>query len=198
MSQMNQEILFTNLLNPNSDSMKTPRLTIFFLLLLFCNETNGQSAKNALFMEAGGGGLIYSLNYERTFKYNLAGRAGISFLQIRENQTEKTLNLMSFPLSLSYLQNLRGNVHFVEFGIGVMNLYTDGDLVEYKGARDFFVNPFAIAGYRYKPKGKRWDLRAGLTPFIGTKSLSNPTEQGFQPFGSKIQLWGSLGIGYSL
>ncbi len=104
---------------------------------------------------------------------------------------------MSIPLSISYLQNIYKQKHYFEVGLGTMDLITSGDLVEYKGVTDIFFNPYLIAGYRYRPIDKNWNFKLSFTPFYGTKSLTNPTDQGFRPFGSKFQAWGNLGVGYS-
>lgn len=160
-------------------------------------QANAQAYKNSLNIELGGGGLAYSINYEHFFSKKFAPRIGMSFLHIRERQTEKSLVVMSFPVSLHYLQNIHNEAHFLEAGFGTMNLITTGDLVEYKGVTDIFLNPFIHLGYRYRPAQKRWNFLIGFTPFYGIKSITNPTEQGFRPFGSKVQLWGTIGVGYN-
>ena len=176
--------------------MKT-KINLFFALSIFTISLNAQELKHAVTLEIGGGGLLYSINYEHNIKQNFVARAGISLLLIKEKQTEKTLNVISIPLSFSYLQNIYHDKHYLEIGIGTMNLITSGDLIEYKGVTDIFLNPYLIAGYRYRPIDKNWNFKLGFTPFYGTKSLTNPTEQGFKPFGRKIQLWGNIGIGYN-
>jgi len=176
--------------------MKT-KIIIFFALSIFTTNLNAQELKHAVTLEIGGGGLLYSINYEHYLKQYFVARAGISFLLIKEKQTEKSLKIVSIPLSFSYLQNIYHDKHYLEIGIGTMDLITSGDLIEYKGVTDIFLNPYLIAGYRYLPIDKKWNLKLSFTPFFGTKSLTNPTEQGFKPFGSKIQLWGNIGIGYS-
>jgi len=171
-------------------------------ILLFTTTLSGlnlhsQDFKNSLLIETGGGGLAYSINYEHLVKQKFVARAGFSYFLIMENQTEKMLNVITIPLSFSYLLNIKSNKHFVEMGIGTMDLITSGDLIEYKGVTSIFLNPYLIAGYRYRPTDKRWTYKISLTPFYGTKNLPNPTDQGFMPFGRKIQMWGTVGIGYN-
>lgn len=173
------------------------KLIILFIIPLFTLNLQAQELKNSITIELGGGGLAYSINYENLIKQNFVARAGFSYLLIMENQTEKVLNVITIPLSFSYLQNIKSNKHFIEMGIGTMDLITSGNLVEYKGVTDIFINPYLIAGYRYRPADKKWTFKLSLTPFYGTKSLTNPTDQGFVPFGRKIQMWGTLGIGYN-
>jgi len=176
--------------------MKLKTIALFTISLLVV-QLQGQELKNSFTIEIGGGGLVYSINYENLVNQKIVARAGLSYFLLIENQTEKTLNVITVPLSVSYLLNISRKKHFLEMGIGTMDLITSGDLVEYKGVTDFFINPFLIAGYRYRPIDKKWTFKISLTPFYGTKSLTNPTDQGFMPFGSKIQLWGTIGMGYN-
>lgn len=180
--------------------MKFTTSFLSILTLLFISiETNAQDSanyKNSVMLEIGGNGLAYSVNYERFLsnKFNL--RAGVSFLKIIENQTDKSIIFMSYPISFSYLINLNNQKHYIETGVGTMNLVTSGDLIEYKGVTNYYVNPFLNLGYRYEPSKSRFLYRIGLSPFLGTTSLTNPTEQGFRPLGSEIQVWGYIAIGY--
>lgn len=173
-------------------------LSILTLLLisLSSNAQDVSNYKNAVMLEIGGNGFIYSVNYERFLSKNINGRAGFSGWKIIENQTNKSMIVISFPISFNYLINLSNQKHFIETGIGVMNLITSGDLVEYKGVTNYYLNPFINLGYIYKPTKNRLSYRAGLSPFLGTKSFINPAKQSFQPLGSKMQIWGYIGIGY--
>lgn len=172
------------------------KLIILFTIPLFVLNLQAQDLKNSITIELGGG-LAYSINYENLIQQKFVARAGFSYLLIKENQTEKTLNIVTIPLSINYLQNIKRNKHFIEIGVGTMDLITSGDLVEYKGITDVFINPYLIAGYRYRPIDEKWSFKLSLTPFYGTKSLTNPTDQGFMPLGSQIQMWGTVGIGYN-
>lgn len=167
--------------------------------LIISSKTYAQDSsnyKNSVMLEIGGNGLAYSINYERFLNKNINARAGFSLFKIIENQTDKSMIVMSYPISFNYLINLARQKHLIETGIGVMNLVTSGDLVEYKGVTNYYLNPFLNLGYRYEPTKNRFLYRIGLSPFLGTTSLTNPTEQGFQPLGSKVQIWGHIGIGY--
>jgi hypothetical protein len=159
---------------------------------------NAQHSNNAVSIELGGGGLLYSLNYEHFVAQNFVLKAGFSFFAVEERQTDKSMQVLSLPLSVSYLQPIYKQKHYLEVGIGNMNLITNGDLVEYKGSTDIFLNPYLLVGYRYKHHSQKWQLKMNFTPFYGTKSIITPTEQGFRPFGSTVQLWGGLGFVYLL
>ncbi|MFW5707189.1 MAG: hypothetical protein ACOC12_04655 [Bacteroidota bacterium] len=173
------------------------KLVILVIITTLGLSLQAQDQKNAITLEIGGGGFLYSINYEFLSSKKIVARVGFSYTLFLENQTEKSLNLISAPLSVSYLQNIYNNRHFLELGLGAMNLVTSGDMVEYKGVTDIFINPYLVAGYRFWPLDRPWNLKIGLTPFYGTRSLIHPTDQGFSPLGSKVQVWGYAGIGYS-
>lgn len=181
------------------------KLYAYFLsiltLILVSLKTNAQDSsycKNAAVFEIGGNGLTYSFNYERFVSKKFNARAGFSIFKIIENQTDKSMIVMSYPISFNYLINLSKQKHFIETGLGVMNLITSGDLVEYKGVTNYYLNPFLNFSYRFEPTKNRFLYRIGLSPFLGTTSLTNPTEQGFQPLGNKVQIWGHIGVGYKI
>lgn len=171
-------------------------LATVMVAVMITGKAQAQEDQNAVFFELGGNGLAYGFHYDRHIDYNIHGRAGFSIFRVIENQTEKSLLVMSFPLSFNYRYDLSQGKHFLEGGLGIMNLVTTGDLVEYQGITNYYLNPFINAGYLYKPPGQKWIYKAALTPFLGTKSVTNPTEQGFQPFGNAFQIWGTLGVGY--
>ena len=171
------------------------RCAVLFFVLLALG-SSAQQTKHAFAVELGGGGLLYSLNYERSLTQHINARAGGSFLVLQENGTDKGLAVLSFPLSAAYRVPIGATHHSGEAGIGIMNLLTRGDLVEFGGATDLYLNPFLIVGYRYHNPSQRMSYRVAFTPFLGTKSAITPTEQGFAPLGRPFQLWGSIGIGY--
>jgi hypothetical protein len=179
------------------------KLAKYILLLLFWTlislksmAQESKTFKNAVVVELAGNGLVYSFNYERHSKKDIYLRFGVSMWRIIENQTEKSITVMSYPISLNHLINLGNQKHYLDTGIGVMNLITTGNLVEYKGLTNYYLNPFVNLGYRYSPSKNSFTYKIGFSPFWGTKSWFHPTNQGFQPLGNNIQIWGYLGIGY--
>lgn len=179
--------------------MKTLKLIAVILVsIFFLTPTKAQhtkSFKNTVALDLGGNGLVYSINYERDVNTFSNMRVGFSFWKILENQTDNSLSVMAFPISYNFLFDLKDNTHFLETGPGLMNLITYGNLTEFKGATNVYLNPFVNIGYAYRSPEKKMSYRAGLSPFLGTKSLTNPTFQGFRPLGAEIQLWGYVGVG---
>src|SRR5262245_17479119 len=70
--------------------------------------TSERDAKNALYLELGGPGLLYSVNYDRAFG-DFAGRIGIGYLSLSagaetaEGGTEASASFLAVPISVSYL-----------------------------------------------------------------------------------------------
>jgi len=172
-------------------------LLILVSLSLKCFAQDSSSLKNGLSVEVGGNALLYSVNYERNLSTKAVAKGGMSIWKVIENQTNKSLTIMCYPVSFNYLFHLRTPKHAIETGMGVMNLITSGNLVEYKGVTNYYINPFLNVGYRYSPAKNPFWYGVGLSPFLGTKSLTHPTEQGFLPLGNNVQLWGYLRIGYA-
>ncbi len=170
------------------------------ILSLAYHASAGQALvpKQAITLEIGGKGLLYNISYEHNAGNNIIMSAGFSFVHLSEKQTNNASTVLSFPLSVSYLYNFTNTQHYSEIGIGTTNLLTTGDLTEYGGITDLFINPTLIVGYRFYPTGKKWSLKASFTPFYGTKSLSNNEGTAFKPFGKQLQPWGGFGFSYEL
>ncbi len=84
---------------------------VFFALHYGAAIAQADFKKNDIYIEAGGNGLIYSLNYERQLlrKPGLGFRAGAGWIP----------NLcLAIPLGVNYLFNLKQN-NFIEAGAGV-------------------------------------------------------------------------------
>lgn len=179
--------------------MKSIKCLVLIFILTSIVHVNAKDniPDHSVGLELGGKGLLYSLNYEYNFHENFVASIGYSFLNVSESDIDKSSIIMSFPISASYLLSLNEE-HRLEFGLALTNLITTGDLVEYEGNTDYFLNPNLIIGYRFYPIDSRWHFKAMLTPFLGTKSLTNSDGTSFQPFGSTFQIWGGLGVGFQL
>ncbi len=112
-------------------------------------------ARNALFLEFGGSGLLYSLNYERFVSEAFALRVGL----------EEAIVAFVVPMTASFFVR-RGN-HALELGGGIVSFrdrWSDDDATD-----QFFVGT-AIIGYRYLPAGGGSMLRIAFTPFLGSEA----------------------------
>jgi hypothetical protein len=178
---------------------------LIFLAVFFCTFQKGisQTTKDSLyvprhhvFLEIGGNGLLYSLNYEYRFTKALLIRAGGSYLYLQEKATDKHQHIASVPITMSYLLNLYRQKHYIEVGAGVMLFLSSGTMSSYKAKTDFFPNLTTIIGYRYQPISKHWSCKVAFTPYYGMSSLINSEGQAFNILGNRLQLWGGVGVGY--
>lgn len=171
--------------------MKVIKLNAILVLsaLMLCNnfsasgqgvEREGKTTANAsqIYLEAGGSGIIYSINYDGRlgkFENGLGFRIGIGGASYTGD------GYVAIPAQLNYL--LGSNGQYLELGAGitfisVSDIFFDSDASASKIAGSFVV------GFRKQPFGKKgltW--RIAFTPFLGFGS--------FQP-------WAGASIGFRL
>jgi hypothetical protein len=149
-----------------------------------------REANNALYLELGGNGAVYSLNYERFVGRDVALRAGFGYVSLKGAKIDggtvtRDIGLLTIPVTASWLGIGSGN-HRLELGAGAVFAditgETSSDGAEAFGS-DSGVVGTAIAGYRYVRPGGGFTFRAAFTPLFG--------EGGFQP-------WAGVAFGYSL
>jgi hypothetical protein len=145
--------------------------------------------RNAAFLELGGPGLLYSVNYERTVQARLALRGGFSRFALVEQGTDRSMGATLFPLTAAALVGKGG--HHLECGIGATLGAFDGNLNVAVGeprARVPFVAGVGQVGYRYQVPASGLLLRAAFTPLLtGTR---------FMPLGSPVLPWGGISAGW--
>lgn len=176
--------------------MKNILYTMSMLLLCFNISMNAQEKNNLIYGELGGNGLFYSLNYERILYKNLRAKVGFSYLHIIEKGTNFNQDIISFPITASYLYPIGKKGHLFEGGLGVMFLISSGNIVEYGGSTDLFPNITSILAYRYEKPTSRFSFKVAFTPLYGMKSLTEDQGEPFNPLGKRFQIWGGIGVGY--
>lgn len=131
-------------------------------------ETSVERAKNTLYLELLGPGLIYSINYERgiadfNLRIGLGGASwgGSGYLQV--------------PIGFNYI-GLGNDVHHLELG-ATANITS----VFYPGETVMAVTFSPIIGYRRQPVGGGFNFRAGLSPIIAGAG-EGVTAIGFLPW----------------
>ena len=145
--------------------------------------TNTKTTKrNAVYVELGGIGGLYSLNYDRILtskKYVLSGRIGISIGQTLTNNLSVT-----FPMELNALI-FNKTPHHLEMGIGLAP-YIDN-------SKQFELYSSFRIGYRYQNFKKRGVIfGAGFTPM---KELISENEISHNPI--SFMPWAGISLGYS-
>jgi hypothetical protein len=146
----------------------------FVVLMLVCvlpvraQESSTQIARNAIYFEGFGQGMLYSINYDYRIDGSMSIRAGftrwsIPFIFIRE------LTATGVPLTVNYLSGER-NSHF-EAGIGVVLFHfrARGSWFVFSSDTESSANLLlgtATVGYRYQPRDGGFLFRIGVTPFF--------------------------------
>jgi hypothetical protein len=148
------------------------------------------SDRSAIFLELGGNGLLYSINYEIRFLEQFSGRAGFGFFNVAvyeaDRGVDQAVGVALIPLMVNTFVG-RGR-HQLEIGAGpLVGLAGTGvDRVE-RGSAFVEVGDLSIAGYtsnlgyRYQRRGGGLLVRAMVTPF----------------YSGEAQLWGGVSLGLS-
>lgn len=165
--------------------LKMKKVAFITVLLFVCLaytsaqnvEANQELRKNAVFLEAGGSALWYSLNYEHRLslktEHRLIFGGGVSWIPAPFTKNGFIIGV----LSAGYLY---GDKHNLEIGGSAGNVFTEKE----------FVGSFRI-GYRYEGL-KGFLFRVGFSPIFGKFNLAGSEN------GSKGVLpWGYLSFGYA-
>ena len=160
--------------------------TCCFLLVMMMFFMHAQAqgvAQNALFLEAGGANLFYSINYDRFIfkskKNNVGARAGAMYWPLT-----KASSYASFPFGLSVFHQLKTN--YLELGGTSAAIYRfTGD-----GASKYITLKSIKFGVRHqaKEKGLFWALHFQYSRF--SRSVEDYISYGWIP-------GAGAGIGYS-
>ena len=142
-------------------------------------EREGKTSANAsqIYLEGGGSGVIYSINYDGRFgKYEngLGFRLGIGGASVSGD------GYVAIPAQVNYLVGSKGQ--YLELGGGITYLSVSD--IFFDGESSSTVVGSFVVGFRKQPFGKKgltW--RVAFTPFIGF--------DGFQP-------WAGASIGFRL
>jgi hypothetical protein len=151
-------------------------------------DKNIRKANNAIFLELGGNGLIYSINYERIFGDSDFGvRVGLSYISLgaSSGSSSSKITMMTFPVMANYY-GVGSKDHKLQLGAGVTFLSLSGSSSNgdsFVGASGFAPAPTLAIGYRYLPARGGFSFFIGFTPFI-------------IPGGDKVLFpWGGMSFG---
>ena len=131
-----------------------------------------RTARNTLYFELLGAGVIYSINYERFFNNDLNGRVGMMYLSANSSDnsgSSASAGLLIVPLTVSYM-GFRKGPHGFELGAGIDIAYasasaSSGGSTSFDSGSNILGT--AIMGYRYAPLDGGFNFRAAFTPLFG-------------------------------
>lgn len=157
-----------------------------------------RDANNSFFIEGGGPGLLYSLNYERIVENVVGLRAGFSYQSFSASAggASASATFVTVPVIVSYLGVSSGN-HYLEMGGGGTMVFASGSAsgggLAASGSGMIPLGT-AIIGYRRQPLDGGFQFRIGLEALIGKGlALSNP-----DPNKIGVLPWMYMSLGFSL
>lgn len=163
-----------------------------FIFLISSNihsfsQNDSISAKNSVFAEIGGNGLLYSANLDRILfennKIRFALRVGYNYFP-----TGNQIGFTVVPSEISFLYNFAGENNFFEFGTGItwykLKEKIDNEEILFGCAR---------IGYRYQPYEGGIFFKAGFTPTFILKEMDPSIKKKYNSLKGFI----GLGIGYT-
>lgn len=146
---------------------------------------------NTVFIEVGGNGMFYSINYDRILTYgktmHTTFRCGFTFMPMWEFLDIETILGPIFELN-----ELFGKQdHYFEMGIGISSLAFITSPPWPNGRRPIpematYIMP--RIGYRLQKRDSKFMFRVGFTPLVFYMWDFDDTALGFVP-------WGGIGVG---
>jgi hypothetical protein len=163
-------------------------------------------AKNSVFFEALGAGILYSVNYERMVLDELSVRVGFGYLPDAgssdpSSQTPASTTSWTFiPMTVSYV-GIRARRSALELGGGATLLFRNDSDIDSRGdvvSSGASVVPLALAmvGYRNQPVDRSgFMFRVGVQAIVAPRSfLSGPLPA---PLNLSVLPWPYLSLGAS-
>jgi hypothetical protein len=162
-----------------------------------------RTATNSIFLEGGGPGLLYSINYERILEQDYGLRIGFSFQSFSGSVSgggstgTASASIFTVPIIVSYLGISSGN-HVLELGAGGTAVYASGSAsgtgMSASGAGMSALGT-ALIGYRRQPVNGGLQFRVGIEALVG-KGLSLSST--YDPNAIGVLPWMYLSFGFSL
>lgn len=166
--------------NKNNNTMR--HFFVLFIFLAIATISFCQSNyKNGVFLELGGSGALYSVNYERQFSHGLVARLGFSYLP---SQT------IAFPLTFGKVFGKQNHHLEIDAGVVIANF---NETYNNTVTNRTNILGTGFIGYRYQKPDKKIFYRAGLTYFY--RFLYRDDKYDDEPR-TKFLPWAALSIGY--
>jgi hypothetical protein len=131
-------------------------------------------ARNSIYVELLGSGILYSINYDRRFTDRVSGRAGAMLIGAKSEEGEQ-VSVALVPVMANYLAG-HGS-HRLEVGAGPVFAYAGArlDVDQFEGFEDlsaFGLFGGATLGYRYQPLRGGFTFRVGFTPLFASGAVA--------------------------
>lgn len=161
-----------------------------------------REANNSVFVEGGGAGLLYSINYERIFERDYGLRVGFGYVGLSATASSggttstASASFITVPVMFNYLGISSGN-HALELGAGGTAVFFSGSGssgIVAGSASGMVPLGTLVVGYRRQPADGGFMFRIGVEALIGKGlALSNP-----DPNSIGVVPWAYMSLGFSL
>jgi hypothetical protein len=159
-------------------------------------------ANNSFFIEGGGPGLLYSVNYERRMERDFALRVGFSYVGLSASASgggssgSASASIFAVPVTASYL-GVGSDTNSLELGVGATAVFASGSAsgtgLAASGSGMIPLGTVLI-GYRRQPVDGGFQFRIGLEALMGKGlAFSNPNPDSFG-----VLPWMYMSLGFSL
>jgi hypothetical protein len=177
--------------------MKSIAVLSMIVVLSSAAVAQSTAARNSLYAEGAGNGMIYSANYDRLLTESFGARVGVSYTAPEE------VSIVTFPLMAYYL--IGSGSSKLELGLGAcVILQPERQSVSFAGSTEDDIKGngvlgTATVGYRYQRAEGGFVFRAGLTPFFG-KFVHDISRGGYEDVTENVfrfKIWGGISVGYA-
>lgn len=165
-------------------------LAVLLLLPAAAAAQSNEPSHAAMYVEAGGSGLLYSVNYEARLVGMVNGRIGFMAVNqpVNDGTSQIDVGVLLVPVMANVL--VGSGSHRLELGAGpLLGVAGTGVNRLSRGGAHVSVQDFQVSGltsaigYRYHPVSGGFLFRATATPFYS---------------GSEAQVWGGISIGWAM
>lgn len=165
---------------------------MMILMMSISHAQQGLTPRNSVFLEAGGNGVIYSLNYDRFLTDSFGGRIGLMYASAPRVSGYTSMTIV--PVIAEYFVGSGSNKLELGAGAGFFSSrryktdFAQGGPYEYLSNHSSTLWTL-VAGYRSEPIDGGFLFRAVITPSFGwARALESTCD--FLP-------WGGISVGYA-
>ena len=137
-------------------------------------------ARHGIFLELGGNGFLYSVNYDYKLADHVSVRVGGMYIGARVREADTRASMVVVPITANYL--VGSGSSRLELGVGVTLARVGGDLGDSEGPfeESGLGSITSTIGYRLQPRDGGFLFRIGFTPHFN---------------GDSIEPWAGLSLG---
>lgn len=119
-----------------------------------------ENANNSVYIELGGNGALYSLNYEKNFDAVWGLRVGLAAVTSRHHLG------LGIPMLVNKYWGNESSAHKFETGIGATYFSYGRTSSIFSHDHSDYIAPTASVGYRYLPITKGMTYKVAFTPLV--------------------------------